>query len=759
MRKVFVLFILALGAIQASEVRASEGQTYLVRPRDRLERVARTYGVTIGEILSANPPRAFIRECIGQRELTLRNGETITICRRVHYGLIVGKTLVIPTPRLIVESENVRLDAENTASQAELTRANEAQNALRQERDALRQERDRLAASNAELAKANAAMAEQNNEFASRWSSARAVADANSANREVGKTEFRETTVIIVVAGSLVVVVFAIIFVWWSRRPLRHLERDRAHLERTRQSVVGEAGDMVEQRRALEEEETRRRLALTEEEDKQRTLRAELTRWNCELDGRNNRANARQRAQSDLTTSLEGRETVCRIREDKAERRTAELDAWQKRLDEEAKEFAGKQHGVEELRRILNSQKAGQDLKDITQAKREEDLVKGFADLSAQQKRLHEEAEARRAELDRLQTEIDGKIRMYDEDIATAIQGAKEDLAAREEDLKGHLGAIRPREEAVAAREQAVDAQETDLGLRTEELQEAKADLERREGSLHVGEQELERRQGGLANQIDAFEQRIAADRAAFQEEMDGARAALAAEVAAAEHLIEVAGGLEKAKNILSRAKKKAEIARALDEREAAVARRELDCETREGGLQAWAERLGDRERRVALAELPRSGLPHRPTLVPEEEPPPSLLSPEPVGRVSDDLGEGSDGEATAAFRPPPGEEIDPRAATHVEINPGPATSVESVDIVGATSLGSSPPEEPQPTATPVLGQPVHETGPHIPVADKPIPHSESSFWCSLCKRDVPMDQMEEHQGLHCGQEKPGPLG
>ncbi|MFA5413430.1 MAG: hypothetical protein WC348_02730, partial [Patescibacteria group bacterium] len=114
------------------------------------------------------------------------------------------------------------------------------------------------------------------------------------------------------------------------------------------------------------------------------------------------------------------------------------------------------------------------------------------------------------------------------------------------------------------------------------------------------------------------------------------------------------------------------------------------------------------------------------------------------------------DKSPTVTFQPPTDEEIDPRAATHIEIAPGPATPIDSVDIVGGTSPDSSPPEESQPAATPAAADSsVRETGPQIPIADRPS-GEESGIYCKVCKAvfspDVYAVEHAEHdQGLASG--------
>ncbi len=804
--RLFVLFILVLGATQASEALASEsspigeaGQAYEVRPRDRLERVAAHFGVTIGEIISANPPRAFIRECVGQRELTLRNGETITVCRRVHYGLIAGKTLIIPVPRLIVESENVRLDAENTALEAERDQAERESDLLKQERDALRAERDELKRT------AEAALREKA-EIQGRYDELKQASAVRPENNVNSPAESKSSApsamynreafffVILAIMGCSLIVIAHRHFTRPGlklKRSVEELRRERANFEIVRSALAEEGKELAERRRRLDAEDLEirtQRSTLERDQESLRTQRDELGKWEESLKARAAApvsekpktvtaigvppifspvptgaekakteagllqvmvARGRQLLEEDFRT-LAGREAACTAREKAIERRVAALDSLRQALEDREKNLTTKEHGVEELRRTFSSGKARCDLTDIAQTEREENLVKGFADLTAQRDRLDKEFGQRQIDLDRRATEIDGKVRMYDEDIAPAIKKAREDLAAREAAFAERERGLAETERSNTARAEKLSEDERAYERRMQELKQTGDDLDLRAEKLGEGEQKLSEEQLELKNNRDAF-----------------------------------ANEVDAAKGILTRAKRKKEIVATLEEREAEVARRERECEAREGTLQSWSERLSERERKVVLAELPTSGIPHRPTLAPAFPPLPLPGDITPGTSADDD-------NPTVTFQPPTDEEIDPRAATHIEMNPGPAMVVDSVDIEGERVIGTS--EEPSAPAADLTvpdgsltcrreedGQevdlasaeahigicrspagaesPLRETGPHIPVAAEPMLHSESSFWCSLCKRDIPMDDMDAHQKLHQEQENHGPLG
>lgn len=757
MKATFVLFTVIVSIVRSAL--ADDEKTYVVKRGDNFAELAERFGVTPGEIRAANPHAYGVR-CLKPYTIQMQDGTIRAHCGQPRYYLIAGATIVIPKSRLSIESENVGLNAKIITLQVGLTEAREHIASQAQKIGDLVKERDRLASSNAELARVNAAMVEANKNLANQYNEARAAADANLFDRRMSKIESREKVIIVVALASVAVLIFSFVYVWQSRRPLRTLERDRAQLEIMRKSVVNEAEELVGRRRALEEEEQQRRSAIVEEAKKQQELRAELTRWKRELEEQNNQVSARKREQDERQTALDereqtlaGREAACANREKAIGRRVEELSCQEGALLRREKELTEKEHGVEELRKALCSQKARQDRTDIEQDERENALVKGFEDLNVRGHQLRAELDARQRELDVRQAEIDGKIRMFDED-------------------------IQPQIDALRQREQELRRQETDLALRLKEYQEAVEEIERQRANLRAAEQELVEAQESLGIEQRELEQRrteLEAQRDAFEQEMVAAREALAAEVVAAQSLIDTAGGLEKARRILSRAKRKQEITKVLTarekalnareetlngreadlqrreeelkarveklaEREAAVTQRESDCDRREGALETWDDRLAARE------GLRRSGLPRRPTLPPF----PSL--PTPAGDTDDD-------NPTVTFQPLPGDAVDPRATTHVEINTGLVLVVEPADIQNKENLNASLPKEPSSADTSAqVEHAAHTTGPQIPITDQPTPHSESSFWCSLCERDIPMDEMETHHELHRRQEKPGPL-
>lgn len=159
MKKAIVLFVLVLGMVGAASASAEENGppasgagTYVVGPRDSVEKVARQFGVTVEEIISANPRAVMPRNvCEGTKERTLRSGTVITTCRRTeNWFRRVGLTITIPVSRAALESETARLNAEIRT--------------LRAERDEARKERDVLLALRDAREKTNVELDEKANE-------------------------------------------------------------------------------------------------------------------------------------------------------------------------------------------------------------------------------------------------------------------------------------------------------------------------------------------------------------------------------------------------------------------------------------------------------------------------------------------------------------------------------------------------------------------------------------------------------------------
>jgi hypothetical protein len=801
MRKVFVLFILALGAIQASEVQASEGspvgeagQTYLVRPRDRFETLATRFGVTPEEIRAANP-RAYGIRCLRPFKREGRDGEQRAYCGRPRYYLIAGKTLVIPTPRLIVESENVRLDAENIATQAELDRANQARDSLEEERNALRAERDDLERTNEATLRAKAELQARYDELKQAGAASPVPSGKEEANNNgqtppgtYGQEGF--WTAIGVLLASVLFVSILILYRRFGGRsekkapePSEEIRKERENLETTRKALAREGQDLAERRRQLEADEQKigeERIALDKERESLRTQRDELGRWEESLRAREVApapekprvatvigvppifphvptgtektrteagllqvmvARGRQLLEEEIRT-LAGREAACKAREEAVGRRADKLGEEEGKLLLRDKELCDKARSLEELRGSLNSQKAKQDRKDLAQEERERNLVQGFADMATQQRRVQSELDAKRSELDRRASDVDAKVRMYDEDIAPAIEKARKELAAREAALAERERGFAETERSNTERAEKLSEDERAYERRLRELNDAVGALDERAEKLGEGERKLGEEQLELQN-----------NREAFTNEVDAA------------------------KSTLARAKRKKEIVAAFDARESAVARREGECDTREGALEAWEERLTARE------GLPRIRGPHRPTL----QPPPLQLSP--IGGSSGDAGD--DDTPTLAVMPgPPEGDVDPSGLTYID-PPGSEPAVgmskclcahcgQEIPLGGEEEHKPNCPEQrdaPSGTGSQIPaaaqaepGSPdacVREDGREVPLASPdahrgvcvPAPedgatagkpaHGTSGVYCGYCKRLVSLDEYEAKHREH----------
>jgi hypothetical protein len=188
-----------------------------------------------------------------------------------------------------------------------------------------------------------------------------------------------------------------------------------------------------------------------------------------------------------------------------------------------------------------------------------------------------------------------------------------------------------------------------------------------------------------------------------------------------------------KSRGLLTRARRKAEIVRTLNEREAAVAAREEAVRQRE-------------ERERALAGIPKSKLPRRPTV-------PAPFAPPSVGGASGGFDGADDDSPTAVVLPePPEGGVDPSATTYVDA-PGsePAMDVSKClcpvcnhEVLFGKLDEHLAQAHPEHGASHDAGQ----TGPQIPVADQPS-HEESGFYCATCHRVVSAEEYAANHAAH----------
>jgi hypothetical protein len=701
MKKVVILFVLALGAVRAASASAglvtfpvdaeeapstseaifasadvpleeAEEQTYTVQRGDRLNEVAAQYGLIEEELLAANPRAAFGVSCGKPHKIELRDGTVRFVCGRPRFYLIAGKTLVIPVSPLVLEIENAQMNDEVAALRAEMEELRQkletgktAITELEQERDNLRNENKTLVAAKAEL---QGKYSESQSDF------------VVVSSRQPKQVEVRKANYTHIVLASAITAFFAVLVIFFILYRKGEKEKKFDHLVLLVQPSILAQAEKNKQRGA---ELDRQAKKLEEQKSATDELQTQLQKQKSEQERLGSGLTAREQTlaqgQTDLATAkraAEGRETFCTRREgeiQEAERGLLERnEAFRKHVQTENERLRTESEAVARGKEELAT--AGRDL-DIKKAAVDASLRTAAEDLPGMQRDREQIVE-------------------YAQDLVAREEDVirrEAEVARREEDARKYAAeAARQKEEAERRIEVASDAERV--------LSGRKRDVEEHEADLDKGRDELARRERELAEQLTA-----------------------------AQHTLDVAGGFEKAQNTISRAKRKEAIVEALD--------------AREQTLKDWEDRLADRE------GLPRIRGPHRPTLSP---PPLSLPSVIPPGASADD----DDKNPTVTFQPPTGEEIDPRAATYLEIAPGPTTPIDSVDIVGGASSGSSPPEELQPAATPAPESPTSEAGESSSPSCEP-----GEVYCKKCKQGFPVDvYAAEHaghdEGLTSGGEK-----
>jgi len=302
MKKAFVLLIVVLGMARAvsasadSPARAGESgssasgtTTYVVQYRDSVEKVARQFGVTVEEIISANPHAVSRRPvCVDERAWTLRSGTVVTTCRRVeHWFRRAGMTITIPVSRTALEAETVRLNSELVALRTEL-------GLVRQERESARQERNAAEHLYAELAqKASEAESHRDepeqkadtNPF-SAAPAASCPAKTNHTPDEVSDDDNTSTIFIITLLLAVGVIVYQYFRPSKRTRQLakqvqaerEQSARERTELEATRKKIAREAREVAEARRKLDEEKLELEAARQELEKQREVSVAVLSR-------------------------------------------------------------------------------------------------------------------------------------------------------------------------------------------------------------------------------------------------------------------------------------------------------------------------------------------------------------------------------------------------------------------------------------------------------------------------------------------------
>lgn len=418
----------------------------------------------------------------------------------------------------------------------------------------------------------------------------------------------------------------------------------------------------------------------------------------------------------------------------------AELDLRAKKLDQQARE-------QRDLQTKLGDEKAKQDKQNKDLAAREATQKQGETDLDAAKKAVTE----RETSCTRREGEIKEAERQLLERSSAFSMHVRE-----EEDrlgkLRGELNVKRARLDGQAATQEEKEKKLADLHealgqgaarLRAEQAEFAKQ-LGAVEGAMRCLDEDVPalERQG---DQLKAREGEVASRESKVADE-EAVLVRRSQDVRAAEERI--------ARDEDELRKRQAEFERFIDE-----ARQELEDRAR--GLNDWEDRLRKvGEAKGASEDGADSGDDDDPTSVVL---PPLPEDPRDVTHI-DPPGSGPVMNVSTVLCPDCGNEVpfgrfdEHRAAAHGigagEESRGPETCRrEDGSEVALTSpeahLGSCAP--PPPSSAKVF----HETGPHIPVADRPS-HEESEFYCNVCRRAVSAEEYAwEHATHDTGLPKP----
>lgn len=537
MKKAVVLFALALGFVWAASASA-EVQTYRVQPGDRLPLVAAQFGLSVEELLAANPRSAYGMSCGNPRTVTLRNGDRQALCGRPRPYLIAGKTLVIPAPRIALQTENIRLNAEVVALRAEMEQLRKTREAEKLELAALEVEYGDLQGKNEILVAANA---ELQGKYREAHSDFEMVLSRQPKQVEVQRVDYRYVVLAILGTASLAFfVIIGILCYRWKN------EKKFDRLVRLVQPSVLEQAAANKQRGAELDQQARE---LEKQKGEQGDLQAKLQERKSEQERLDNDLVSREQALAQGQNDLAAAKRAVEKREGTCDRREREIQEAERGLLERNEAFRRRVLAEEER---LRTESAA--------------IARGKEELLAAQRELEEKG-----------TQVEAGLRALAED-APAIQRDREEADRR-------IGEANLREEE--ARRAAEDA-----GRRITEAKTCEVAAMRREeqaGSRERAAAEAERILAAREEEVGSREEKLHQVEDALRTE----RTEFERSLGAAEHTLEVAGGLEKAQRVISRAKRKGEIVTALDEREEAVATREEACTHREQELALWAARLG----------------------------------------------------------------------------------------------------------------------------------------------------------------------
>ncbi len=491
MKKVVVLFALALGFVRAAsasaEGSASEPGTYTVQPGDRLERVAARYGLTGEELLAANPRSAYGIACDRPQKIELRDGTIRFVCGRPRVYLIAGKTLIVPEPRILIQAENGALRTELEALRAEMAELEEKYEAeksdlveVRQERDDLISELDDLRDENKGLVAARAEASGQHDELQSNLET---VLSHQPKQVEVRATN--ATHIVLAVALTAFVAVLAIVFVSYRKgKKFNHL------VQVVHPGLIAQAEKNKKRGAELDLWEKKLDRQAREQDD----LGTKLGKEKAEQDKQEKDLAAREATQKQGEADLDAAKRAVADREATCTRREGEIKEAEHQLLGRTKAFSTHVREEDErlgrLRGELNGTQARLEGQAATQEEKERRLasLREILDQTSAQFRTEQ------AEFAKQRGAVEGAMRCLDEDVP-ALEEQRRQLKAREDEVTRREGEVTDHSAVLAGRERDVRAVEERLARAEDDLRRRQAEFERFTAEAR---QELEDRARGL---------------------------------------------------------------------------------------------------------------------------------------------------------------------------------------------------------------------------------------------------------------------
>jgi LysM repeat protein len=685
MKKVAVFLALAFGTVVASSALADTDA----------RATSQVYNVRRGDRLA----EVAARYGLTQEEILAANPRTA-------YGVACGDPLTVVLadgqkraicgrPRFyLIAGKTLVIPASRLSTETENVRLGAEVAALQSEMAKLRQERETEKSELATLAKECDNLRDKNEDLTATKAELQGEYDeAQIVNQQI-RSDYRnaqanssdnKVTILAVVGFCLTVILIFAFYYSPNRASKRRAEQARRNLDRLATEQQALARDREELRKQRQEVER----AAQEVAAKQAAIAKDRETIVVE-----------SRANNSYKADLDVRDASLKARADELDQRSQEL---------------------REKNRALNGRDADLYLREENLAAGERLLEDGRKALRQDRQQLHNDEKA----LEAKRAEVDAKLRTAEEDLPV-LEKQKGEVTQRVSAVRVREIDATRREEDVGRREVAAAARENELERRKAAVGDEELILAKKMEAVDQHEKRLGEIEASLIGKQDALqtkEDELARLKAEFEEQRT-----------AAEELIRVAGGLEDAQNILKRAKRKAEIVKRLEAREDAVAERERIVQR-------------DEERGRALEGLPRSRQPRRMTL-----PPPPVALP-PVGDASEGHGDvGDDDLPTVVLPQPPEGDVDPSAITHVTA-PGsePAMDVSKClcPICGnEVQFGKLEEHIAQAHPESIVSHDAGQTGPQIPIADKPS-HEESGMYCARCKKLVTPEQYAANHAAH----------